>query len=230
MCAWGSACVKVTEQLFRSGFSPSTPGDGTQILGLDGRHLTRWATSKAWFAITLFIGLFGVQGAHMPRYKCGHHRTTLGVSSAFHHVNAGAGTWILGWKQLPLTQSVILRGPRRQFWWMAWLLGKKPPQKAYFCKGLTPFPCVTLNKDFWSTGTQTPPITLVTRPSVDRRLGNLFIWRGAGGRMWDGRFGNTLNEWRDGQMSRSKDTSTSLKMKNQTSTQAIGTVAAALKG
>lgn len=61
-------------------------------------------------------------------------------------------------------------------------------------------------------------------------LGNFFIWCGAGGRMWDGRFGNTLNEWRDGQMSRSKDTSASLKMKNQTSKQAIGMVAAALKG
>lgn len=35
------------------------------------------------------------KGAHMSRYKCGRHRTTLGVSSAFHHVDAGARTRIL---------------------------------------------------------------------------------------------------------------------------------------
>lgn len=94
MCAWGGACVKVTGQLFRSRFPPSTTGDGTRVLGLDGRHLTRWATSKAWFAITLFICLFGVQGAHMSRYKCWRHRT-LGVSSVLHYVDAGARTRIL---------------------------------------------------------------------------------------------------------------------------------------
>lgn len=88
--------MKVTGQLFRSRFPPSTPGDGTRVLGLDGRHLPDEPPQRPDLQLlfTLFICLFGVQGAHMSRYKCWHHRT-LGVSSVLHHVDAGARTRIL---------------------------------------------------------------------------------------------------------------------------------------